>query len=67
MNFKIEQTQLQSVINYLITKPYSEVYQLINTLMSLKKLEDQTGEQIEDGGQSKETAQTDKQKSNASD
>jgi hypothetical protein len=40
MDRKISEELAQSVINYLATRPYQEVFQLINGLTNLPKIKD---------------------------
>lgn len=40
MNFLISQEFAQELLNYLATKPFQEVFQLINKLQQLKKVEE---------------------------
>lgn len=40
MNFLISQDLAQELLNYLATKPFQEVFQLINKLQQLKKVEE---------------------------
>lgn len=39
MDYKITQEQLQTIANYLASKPYSEVFQLIGLISNLEKIE----------------------------
>jgi len=39
MDYKIKEEVLQAVLNYLATKPYSEVFQLVTALQSSEKIE----------------------------
>ena len=38
-NFKIDEKLAQNVLNYLITKPYQEVFKLVGELTKLEKIE----------------------------
>ena len=40
MNFLISQELAQELLNYLATKPFQEVFQLIQKLQTLKKAEE---------------------------
>lgn len=39
--YKVPHNVLQAVINYLTTRPYAEVFQLINALTQLEKEEEE--------------------------
>lgn len=41
MNYKLSRELLQALLNYLATQPYSDVFQLINELQRLEKVEEQ--------------------------
>lgn len=41
MKYEIEETQIKNLINYLQNKPFIEVYQGIEMLSKLKKVEEE--------------------------
>ncbi|MFT4261077.1 MAG: hypothetical protein ACMXX9_01440 [Candidatus Woesearchaeota archaeon] len=40
MNYKLSRELLQALLNYLATQPYSDVFQLINELQRLEKVDE---------------------------
>ena len=42
MKFIIEEQDAQSILNYLATKPFQEVFNLIPVLQNLKKVEEES-------------------------
>jgi hypothetical protein len=40
MEYKIKQTLIQAILNYLKQQPYEQVYGFINALMSCKPIEE---------------------------
>ena len=40
MEFKIKEETLQNILNYLATRPYSEVTKLINEIQTVEKIEE---------------------------
>lgn len=40
MDYKINEIDLQKVINYLASKPYGEVFEIIQKLIKLEKIEE---------------------------
>lgn len=41
MEFKIEEKQLNVLLNYLATKPYVEVFQIVQMLTTLSQIEEE--------------------------
>ena len=41
MHYKLNREVLQALLNYLATQPYSDVFQLINELQRLERVEDE--------------------------
>lgn len=42
MKYELSHEQLQTIVNYLATKPFAEVFQLMNMLQTLPKTEIKT-------------------------
>ena len=44
MNYKVDEVLLQAILNYLGTKPYQEVYQLVQAIQACQPVDGGTSE-----------------------
>lgn len=45
MDYVISEKLAQSVVNYLVKRPYDEVYQIIPSILAMKKCEEDSSEE----------------------